>query len=671
MADVAPVRRLATLPVPQAPEGVAEAVYWLLGFHGCQPKGGMKPHLNKILRERLALGDEADVFRSLHRAFKRARGRAPWSRLKKAHPHFELWLGAYRAACVRRCKIWVKNGLPGGKPYDDDTCAAMMAIPSATLRRWLLQAEHDPEIEAVPEVLDKRRRKAADSTRRAEFREDSNKIAAAAGKKPALEDHSAGVVKRAGDVDIVPRHRLHNDSSTAGIAIEGDELVVTSSFTPHEGQRAFMNSGARFRFVVAGIRGGKTRAGAEEMVRHALTMPGSFGWVVGPTYGMLEVAKRAILTDTILGKRRDLLAEGGYLKRENRLNFANGSTIEFKSAEWEDTLRGSALDYGWVDEAQMIKESAWKILLGRTSDTLGRLWCTGTPLGRNWLFKWWSKGADAIEPEVEAFRFPSTMNPLVSEEEVEMMRRQLPEAWWRQEYEGAFVSSAASVFGDLDAVTVTRVPSFEGMEPPPVVLGVDVARKHDYTVVVALTSHGQVLELERFNRVSWTWQKERIVEIAARHGGCPVVVDTGGVGDPFIEDLINAGVDAVGMCTSSAPKKRNLIEQLMLDIEGRRLWLPASEERLLYELQIYRRNLTPSGAVSFAAPAGEHDDCVIALALANWGVRRLRLASSAAEAVEVTEGPRADDRARLTLWGRRGSVIYGDTGQPRRGGLFN
>jgi len=142
------------------------------------------------------------------------------------------------------------------------------------------------------------------------------------------------------------------------------------------------------------------------------------------------------------------------------------------------------------------------------------------------------------------------------------------------------------------------------------------------------------------------------------------------VGDPFIEDLINAGIDAHGMCTSSAVTKRNLVEQLMLDIEGRRLWLPRSADRLISELRIYRRNLTTSGAVTFAAPSGEHDDTVIALALANWGVRRLHLANAPAEVAEVASEPRAPDRARGILWGKRQAVDYGTIGQRRRG-LFN
>jgi hypothetical protein len=36
------------------------------------------------------------------------------------------------------------------------------------------------------------------------------------------------------------------------------------------------------------------------------------------------------------------------------------------------------------------------------------------------------------------------------------------------------------------------------------------------------------------------------------------------------------------------------------------------------ELLAYRYELTPARNVKMSAPAGMHDDCVIALALANW-----------------------------------------------------
>ena len=426
-----------------------------------------------------------------------------------------------------------------------------------------------------------------------------------------------------------------------------------------------MSSGARFRFVVAGIRGGKTRAGAVEVVRHALSMPGAHGWVVGPTYTMLDNARRAVLTDTVLAKRKDLLKPGGFIKREGgggRLHFSNDTILDFRSAEWEDSLRGPGIDFMWIDEGQLLKESAWQICKGRTSDTLGRIWVTGTPLGRNWLFREFSRGADKIETEYASWRFPSTMNPMVSPEEVAMMRRQIPETFWRQEYLAEFVEGVSSVFGDLDPCLVDRPPVFDERSVPRVVLGLDLARKHDFSAVVVMSSHGQVCHEERFTKVGWKWQKERVIELSRAWDCAPVIADATGVGDPFIEDLQSAGVRVEPYNMGHHTKKSQLIEQLMLDIEGARMWLPRSAERLLYELQIYRRELTKAGNIRYGAPDGEHDDMVIALALANWGVRRLGLATAPTVAAVATgdeTGPRAPEEARSALWGRQTAVVWG------------
>ena len=114
-----------------------------------------------------------------------------------------------------------------------------------------LRGVTDPAIEAVPEVLDKSARKAADNDRQVDFREATAKLRDNGLRRPKLEAMAVGASKKAGDVDIVPRKHRLDDTAKAGVAVEGGQIVISSGFAPHEGQRAFMNSGARFRFVVA------------------------------------------------------------------------------------------------------------------------------------------------------------------------------------------------------------------------------------------------------------------------------------------------------------------------------------------------------------------------------------------------------------------------------------
>ena len=63
--------------------------------------------------------------------------------------------------------------------------------------------------------------------------------------------------------------------------------------------------------------------------------------------------------------------------------------------------------------------------------------------------------------------------------------------------------------------------------------------------------------------------------------------------------------------------KAQLIQRLIVAIEQQQIGWPAAWTTLTDELKRYEYQITPSGNITYTAPAGYHDDCVIALALAN------------------------------------------------------
>jgi len=128
--------------------------------------------------------------------------------------------------------------------------------------------------------------------------------------------------------------------------------------------------------------------------------------------------------------------------------------------------------------------------------------------------------------------------------------------------------------------------------------------------------------------LNWPIQKERIVAFAQRHRG-RVILDATGVGDPIFDDLKRVLPDIEGF-KLTAGSKTDLIQRLSVAMEQRRVsWpctrasgtvqgTPASDwDILTNELKRFEYVIGPSGQVSYGAPSGFHDDCVIALALAN------------------------------------------------------
>jgi hypothetical protein len=60
----------------------------------------------------------------------------------------------------------------------------------------------------------------------------------------------------------------------------------------------------------------------------------------------------------------------------------------------------------------------------------------------------------------------------------------------------------------------------------------------------------------------------------------------------------------------------------MVAVEQRRVAWPASWDVMTAEMKRYEYEIGPTGQVSYSAPSGYHDDCVMALALGVWGCNR-------------------------------------------------
>jgi hypothetical protein len=63
--------------------------------------------------------------------------------------------------------------------------------------------------------------------------------------------------------------------------------------------------------------------------------------------------------------------------------------------------------------------------------------------------------------------------------------------------------------------------------------------------------------------------------------------------------------------------KSQLIQRLIVAIEQRQIAWPTGWTVLTDELKRYEYKITANGNITYNAPGGYHDDCVIALALAN------------------------------------------------------
>src|SRR6266480_1325239 len=233
-------------------------------------------------------------------------------------------------------------------------------------------------------------------------------------------------------------------------------------YKPHDKQKLFHKSEARFRIPVCGRRFGKTAMVAREL-QPLLMTPNRRIWIVGPTYDLGEKEFRVIWFDMIIkqGLGREKLVRKSYAKKQGDLSieFPWGTRVEVRSAERPENLVGEGLDHVVMSEAAKHTEETWnRFIRPALSDRRGSATFGTTPEGQNWIYKLWQMGRDPKEPDFASWQFPSWDNPYVYpggryDSEIVLAERTTAGEVFRQEYAADFTSFSGKVFGDFEETT--------------------------------------------------------------------------------------------------------------------------------------------------------------------------------------------------------------------------
>lgn len=391
---------------------------------------------------------------------------------------------------------------------------------------------------------------------------------------------------------------------------------------PHPGQRQVIAESRRFNVVCMGRRWGKSKLGINRTADpKVLALP--VGWF-SPTYKMLlEMWRDASEMLKPITLRRNV--------QERRLEFVTGGLLEFWSLDNPDAARGRKYRRIIVDEAAMVPNlmDAWNMVLRPTlADYEGDAWFLSTPKGRNGFWQMWQWGQDPAMPDWASWQMPTSANPFIAAGEVEAMRQQMPERVYAQEVQAQFLEDAGGVFRK-----VREAATLEPSQPIPhqrstFVMGVDWAQRHDFTVlsVMDVETRRQV-DVDRFNQIDWALQRGRLQAMVEKWGVVAIIAEENSIGGPNIEALQREGLPVMAFQTTALTKPP-LIESLALAFERSEIAI-INDAVQVNELQAYERTVSPvTGRSSYSAPEGMHDDTVMALALAWFGVTSMIYPSS-------------------------------------------
>lgn len=372
-------------------------------------------------------------------------------------------------------------------------------------------------------------------------------------------------------------------------------------------QKSFLYNDARFTIVEAATKCGKTFSHLWWLFELAMQSDkrGANYWWVAPVFNQSEVA---------FGRLRRVIAQYNGVFKVNisklTITLPNGAVIHFKSAEKPDNLFGEDV-YGCVfDEFTRAREDAFFALRSTITATGGKMKLIGNAKGKkNWGYKLGAR-ARAGEPNYAYFRitaYDAADAGLISLEEIEQAKRDLPERVFKELYLAEPQEDASNPFG-MEHIR-GQVKPLSSL--PAEYFGIDLAKRKDWTVIVGLDINGDVSYFERFQK-NWEYTTDRIIDVIKK---AKCTIDSTGVGDPIVERVQAKCPNVEGLnYASGTGTKQKLMEGLAVSLQ--RGEVSVLSGIMQDELEAFEFQYTISG-VKYSAPEGFTDDCVNALALAN------------------------------------------------------
>jgi hypothetical protein len=304
-----------------------------------------------------------------------------------------------------------------------------------------------------------------------------------------------------------------------------------------------------------------------------------------------------------------------------RLELVTGGTIEFWTLNDRTAGQSRHPDRWIIDEfglvphlRAIVEESIMPSLASRK----GHLRLRGTPKGHNDAWHFWQLAGD----DVNWARFTATSydNPLIDPLELDRMRDQLTEDRFRQEIMAQFLEDGAGVFRHIKRA-IYKEPMLSISEMAALALtgveyqiSVDCGKQVDYTVFTVIdlsASRRRIVYVDR-RQDDYIPQANALAALCTALRVKVCVIETNG-NEAFIELALRAGVPVVRFTTTNASKQR-AVDELALAFEHETIGIPDFDP-LVNELMAFEGNRLPSGLMRYEAPEGQHDDCVMSLAI--------------------------------------------------------
>jgi hypothetical protein len=369
---------------------------------------------------------------------------------------------------------------------------------------------------------------------------------------------------------------------------------------------------ALFILVNGGRQSGKSKSLLIQCLVWGFGKSDELIWYVLPS----ETQCQKVYTEML-----NILGGTGYLKSHTgsrgdiRITLWNNTRIEFKSSQMENSLRGASVGFMIIDEAAFIPKDIVETILLPTLNVKGRkCLIASTPRGKNWFYDYYK--LSTTNDKYKSITFTYKDNPLCNLEIINVIKSQIPENAFKQEYLAEFIEGG-SVFSCVEQVMTIQVPmSYDPKRT--YYFGIDLGLVRDFTVITILNDLGEMVDVIRFTGKDSKYVEEKIKETILEWKPKKTLVEYNGIGIPiyqhlYLEDEIRANTKLEQFITGNKSKNQ-IISNLISAMETDKIKL-LNNPILKGEMTDFSYEFSASGNIIFSSYS-DHDDMVMSLAIA-------------------------------------------------------
>lgn len=311
-----------------------------------------------------------------------------------------------------------------------------------------------------------------------------------------------------------------------------------------------------------------------------------------------------------------------------------GSTLQFGSIEAYLSLRGLTVSGILVldeccfypDKLPNGDEPWGNILMPLTKARNPKVLAISTPNGkRGFAYDWYCKALNGVKgfKEVSATIFDDS---LVTEEQIEMIRKSIPEIAFRQEFLVEWLDSSNTYFIGFEKC----FKQFQYDDNQKQWIGIDLsANGKDETILTKINQNNQVKQYKILGTLDSKYRQiADIINSTKSLEG--VYIENNGIGAPIINEVLKLvkRKSLIKEWNTSNASKNEILSDLSVKIANNEIVFNEDDGELYSQFGTFITKYSKTGKLQLEAASGYKDDMVMSLAIALKAVKDFKYNAS-------------------------------------------